>query len=83
MSQGHVPREMPYVEYDEVQAVCSDCGRIFPSDDALAAHRDEAHAGLAETPLPSAAKRVECSVCHARFRSTSALLTHSRKAHTS
>ncbi|MCI4340453.1 MAG: C2H2-type zinc finger protein, partial [Thermoplasmata archaeon] len=67
----------------EVQAVCSDCGRIFPSDDALAAHRDEAHAGLAEAAPATGAKRIECSVCHERFRSTSALLTHSRKAHTS
>jgi hypothetical protein len=37
-------RSMPYVEYDEVQAVCSDCGRIFPSEDALSAHRAESHA---------------------------------------
>jgi hypothetical protein len=35
---------MPYVEYDEVQATCSDCGRSFPSDEALAAHRAASHA---------------------------------------
>jgi len=74
---------MPYVEYDEVQAVCSDCGRIFPSDEALAAHRIEAHAGLeAPTDAPRA-KQIECSVCHKKFRSTAALTDHNRKAHTS
>ena len=74
---------MPYVEYDEVQAVCSDCGRIFPSEDALAAHRVEAHGGLEEAGRAPEAKRIECSVCHKRFRSTAGLTDHNRKAHTS
>ncbi len=34
---------MPYVEYDEVEAVCSDCGRTFRSEEALEAHRLDAH----------------------------------------
>ncbi|HLM91149.1 MAG TPA: hypothetical protein VK424_03755 [Thermoplasmata archaeon] len=34
---------MPYVEYDEVEAVCADCGRIFRSEEALALHRLESH----------------------------------------
>ncbi|MGA8663591.1 MAG: hypothetical protein WB809_00760 [Thermoplasmata archaeon] len=34
---------MPYVEYDEVEAVCADCGRIFRSEEALALHRQESH----------------------------------------
>jgi C2H2-type zinc finger/Zinc finger, C2H2 type len=74
---------MPYVEYDEVQAVCSDCGRIFPNEEALAAHRDEAHAGLGTPGGSPPAKQVECSVCHKRFRSTALLTEHNRKAHTS
>ena len=74
---------MPYVEYDEVQAVCSDCGRLFPNDEALAAHRDEAHSGLEAAAEAPQAKQIECSVCHKRFRSTSALTEHNRKAHTS
>jgi uncharacterized C2H2 Zn-finger protein len=34
---------MPYVEYDEVEATCPECGRIFRSEDALRFHLDEAH----------------------------------------
>jgi hypothetical protein len=34
---------MPYVEYDEVEAVCAECGRIFRSEDALALHQQESH----------------------------------------
>lgn len=34
---------MPYVEYDEARAVCSECGRAFPDEEALAAHRRESH----------------------------------------
>jgi hypothetical protein len=34
---------MPYVEYDEVEAICSDCGRMFRSEEALDAHRQESH----------------------------------------
>jgi uncharacterized C2H2 Zn-finger protein len=74
---------MPYVEYDEVQAVCSDCGRIFPTDEALAAHRTEAHSGLEPPGGASKPKQIECSVCQKRFRSTAALTDHNRKAHTS
>jgi hypothetical protein len=74
---------MPYVEYDEVQAVCSDCGRIFPNDEALASHREEAHSGLEVPGGDAKAQQIECSVCHRRFRSTAALTDHNRKAHTS
>lgn len=72
---------MPYVEYDEVQAACSDCGRQFPSEEALAVHRREAHGGLESSGRPTA-RSVECSVCHGRFRSTAALTEHNRRAHT-
>jgi hypothetical protein len=41
---------MPYIEYDEVEAICADCGRIFRSEEALAIHREESHSGREETP---------------------------------
>ncbi|HZY70271.1 MAG TPA: hypothetical protein VFF67_04750 [Thermoplasmata archaeon] len=34
---------MPYVEYDEVEAICPDCGMIFRSEEALARHRADVH----------------------------------------
>jgi len=37
---------MPYVEYDEIEAVCSECGRVFRSEEALVAHKEESHSGL-------------------------------------
>jgi hypothetical protein len=44
---------MPYVEYDEVQATCSDCGRTFLSEEALAAHRAQSHGPEDVTVRPS------------------------------
>ena len=73
---------MPYVEYDEVQAACSDCGRAFPSEESLDEHRREAHGGL-DRPSTAPLPRVACSVCQATFRSTAALTEHNRRAHTS
>lgn len=35
---------MPFVEYDEIEAVCSECGMIFRSEEALEAHRERTHA---------------------------------------
>lgn len=35
---------MPYVEYDEAGAVCAECGRQFPDEEALDAHRRASHA---------------------------------------
>lgn len=73
---------MPYVEYDEVEAICSDCGRIFRSEDALAAHREESHAGQAEAPSadrPPAS--LTCAVCHRAFRSPTTLHAHEARAH--
>jgi uncharacterized C2H2 Zn-finger protein len=72
---------MPYVEYDEVEAVCSDCGRAFRSEEALQEHRAEAHSGQPGTPRPHAAS-VRCSLCQKAFRSTAALQEHNAKAHT-
>ena len=46
---------MPYVEYDEAGAVCSECGRQFPDEEALDAHRRASH-GVEDvsrrSPLP-------------------------------
>lgn len=73
---------MPYVEYDEVEAVCSDCGRAFRSEEALAEHRAEAHSGTGPAPPKPERARVSCSICHQSFPSTSALVRHNAKAHT-
>jgi hypothetical protein len=35
---------MPYVEYDEVAAICPECGRMFRSEDDLRTHKEEVHA---------------------------------------
>jgi hypothetical protein len=48
---------MPYVEYDEVEAICSDCGRTFRSEEALEAHRLESHPPAVAPPSPPPAKR--------------------------
>jgi len=45
---------VPYVEYDEVEAICSDCGRTFRSEEALYSHREESHPpSLVPPPLPA------------------------------
>jgi uncharacterized C2H2 Zn-finger protein len=46
---------MPFVEYDEVEAVCPDCGMIFRSEEALEHHQAEVHQPV---PVPRAAKPV-------------------------
>ncbi len=71
---------MPYVEYDEVEAICADCGRVFRSEEALAAHRAEAHAAQEGEPAPTAF--VRCSLCQKRFRSATALREHNARSHT-
>lgn len=75
---------MPYVEYDEVEAICSDCGRVFRSEEALAEHRAEAHSG--KEPAEGRGTQppmVKCSLCAQKFRSTNALREHNARAHTS
>jgi C2H2 type zinc finger protein len=75
---------MPYVEYDEVEAVCRDCGRAFRSEDALDEHRAEAHASAVNAPSePVHPKTVKCSLCRQRFTTTAALQEHTRRAHSS
>jgi DNA-directed RNA polymerase subunit RPC12/RpoP len=74
---------MPYVEYDEVEAICSDCGRVFRSEDALAEHQSEAHSGKESAAAPTARKpSVKCSLCSRKFLSTTALREHTARAHT-
>ena len=72
---------MPYVEYDEVHSTCSDCGRLFPSEESLADHRRESHAGSEPARGAPPRREFECSVCHQRFRSTVNLTEHNRRAH--
>ena len=75
---------MPYVEYDEVEAICSDCGRVFRSEDALAEHQAEAHSGSESTEGRSGKPvTVKCSLCSQKFRSATALREHNARAHTS
>lgn len=49
---------MPYVEYDEIEAICSECGRVFRSEETLATHKEESHSGLEALVPKSPAKRV-------------------------
>ncbi len=74
---------MPYVEYDEVEAACTDCGRLFRSEESLAAHRAEAHGkdGRPASRSPPAPP-VVCSVCQRPFPSVSALARHNQRSHT-
>jgi uncharacterized C2H2 Zn-finger protein len=75
---------MPYVEYDEVEAICPDCGRTFRSEDLLAAHRAESHAGLEEPGAASGGdEEVDCPKCHHVFASRAALDLHRRETHRS
>ncbi len=74
---------VPYVEYDETEAVCPQCGSVFRSQEVLDAHVAESHGvASAKTPTPEA-KAVRCSVCGRRFPSISALQRHNRTAHIS
>jgi DNA-directed RNA polymerase subunit RPC12/RpoP len=68
----------PFVEYDEVEAVCSDCGRIFRSEEALAAHRVDSHAGRVP-PTPKDA--LTCPECQRRMLSAAALRSHRERMH--
>ncbi len=74
---------MPYVEYDEVEAICSDCGRAFRSEEALREHQAEAHSGKETADRAARAPMVKCSLCHQKFRSAVALREHNARAHTS
>jgi hypothetical protein len=79
--RGTLLRPVPYVEYDENEAVCPQCGSVFRSPEVLEEHRRESHAGPARTTAPTAPKAVRCSVCGARLSSVTALGRHNREAH--
>ncbi len=70
---------VPYVEYDEVEAVCPECGAAFRSTETLDAHVRESHA-TAQGATPRA-RSVTCSVCGASLPSVSALQRHNTTAH--
>ena len=72
---------MPYVEYDENEAVCPQCGSAFRSVEVLEAHLRESHATPGRGASPERPKAVRCSVCGARFGSVTALGRHNREAH--
>jgi len=74
---------MPYVEYDEVEAICSDCGRIFRSEEALAAHREEAHEGLGTPAETAAPAEIRCERCQRSFKTEAGRARHLARAHPS
>jgi len=73
---------VPYVEYDENEAVCPQCGSVFRTPEVLEAHLKESHEGQGGGPsTPPKKKTVRCSVCGARLSSITALERHNREAH--
>ncbi len=72
---------MPYVEYDENEAVCPQCGSAFRTPEVLEAHLRESHSGPGGPTPPPKERAVRCSVCGARFPSVAALERHNRGAH--
>jgi hypothetical protein len=77
-----VSRSMPYVEYDEVGAACSECGRLFRSGDDLDEHRRESHPGARSTsPEKPRTANLPCSLCSRKFFSIAALQEHTHRDH--
>lgn len=74
---------MPYVEYDENEAVCPQCGSSFRSEEILEAHVRESHADPADQGGADRNRTVLCSVCGASLPSVNALVRHNRIAHVS
>jgi uncharacterized Zn finger protein len=72
---------VPYVEYDETEAACPQCGSVFRSPEVLEAHLKESHEGQGGGPSLPIRKTVRCSVCGARLSSITALERHNREAH--
>ncbi len=72
---------MPYVEYDENEATCPQCGSTFRSPEILETHVRGSHAAPAISAPPPHPKRVRCSVCDADLSSVHALERHNREAH--
>jgi len=76
-----LPSGVPYVEYDETEAVCPQCGSAFRSPEILEAHVRESHAEPGSDAAKATPKKVRCSVCGAGFSSIPALQRHNRGAH--
>jgi len=72
---------VPYVEYDETEAICPQCGSAFRSAEVLEAHIAESHSAPGAEAAKRAPKKVRCSVCGAGFSSIGALQRHNRSAH--
>ncbi len=72
---------MPYVEYDESEAVCPQCGSAFRSVEILEAHVRESHADPGAEADLRGSKAVKCSVCGASLPSVAALGRHNRTSH--
>jgi uncharacterized C2H2 Zn-finger protein len=77
---------MPYVEYDEIEATCSDCGRLFRSEEALEAHVAEVHrpveqARLRHASATTASSGSRCPDCEVSLSSPSELRRHRSTAH--
>jgi uncharacterized C2H2 Zn-finger protein len=72
---------MPYVEYDEGEAVCPQCGSAFRSVEILDAHVQESHADPGASASKGTGKSVRCSVCGERLSSVPALERHNRTSH--
>ena len=69
---------MPFVEYDEVRAACPECGRLFPTEEALHDHQADSH----ERAAPAEKRRsASCSICEKKFPTVGQLAEHSRRAH--
>jgi DNA-directed RNA polymerase subunit RPC12/RpoP len=72
---------MPYIEYDEIEAICSECGRMFRSEEALDDHRKGAHQGGPDKAAVSVPTAVKCSMCGRTFGSVDALRRHTQSHH--
>jgi hypothetical protein len=83
MSPLGLSRGMPYIEYDEVGAVCADCGMTFRTDEALSTHRAQVHTS-GDRDVASAPSRpapLRCGSCQQLFSSPSAFQDHNRIVH--
>jgi uncharacterized C2H2 Zn-finger protein len=74
---------MPYVEYDEVEAICSDCGMMFRSEEALVAHRVEAHEGTESRAAAPTPPEIRCEHCQRTFKSGAGRARHMARRHPS
>jgi DNA-directed RNA polymerase subunit RPC12/RpoP len=82
MSAPGLLLEMPYVDYDEVEAACADCGRLFRSPEDLESHRQETHPRARATgPVQPRTATLPCSLCSRKFFSIAALKEHTQRDH--